>query len=248
MTDTREPQRAGPEHQEKAGPAVWNGTRLIVVAAIVGATIEQARLAVVAADQAGYVASTALARLFSFFTVQSNLLAAVVLTVVAVRSFSTRFQADPKPLAGMLAAVSSYMVVTGIVYNAVLRAAGGADIMMGWSNNVHHVIAPVFMFLDVVVGPGRRAVKWHVVAQVLVFPLVWAAYTLVRGPVLVSLSTRTTPWYPYPFLDPTLTPSGYAGVAVWIAGIALVIALVAVLVVWIGRIRAARGLAMSPDY
>jgi hypothetical protein len=44
------------------------------------------------------------------------------------------------------------------------------------------------------------------------FPLVWLAYTLVRGPIV--------DWYPYPFLNPA-NVGGYVGVTAYCIAIAL---------------------------
>ena len=53
-------------------------------------------------------------------------------------------------------------------------------------------------------------------------------------------------WYPYPVLDPqnpALSPQGYAGVSLYVVGIALVIGAVACGVVAVGRVRAGSGRA-----
>jgi hypothetical protein len=205
---------------------------------ILVATIEQIRLAVMAAAGAGLNGTTAVLRLFSFFTVQSNVLAAVVLGLAAARAFTAHRRSDSAAVAVALASVTTYMAVTGLVYNIVLRSAGDVDIMMGWSNDIHHVVAPAFMLIDLFIAPGRRTLPWRAIAVVLAYPLAWVVFTLIRGPHLVSPSNGTTPWYPYPFLDPATVPGGYAGVAVWVAGIAVVIASIGVLVIFVGRFQA----------
>lgn len=206
---------------------VWNLARVLMVAAIVVATVEQVRLAVTLGAGAGTSPVDSAVKLFSFFTVQSNVIAAVVLAWAAVCGFK-RKSVDSTALATALAAASTYMLITGIVYNLLLRGGGNADIMMGWSNNVHHIVGPIFLLLDVLLGPGRRALPWRAVLVVLAFPLLWVAVTLVRGP-LIS-------WYPYPFLDPA-TAGGYAGVAAWVLGISAAFTAVGFLVVAIGRWR-----------
>ncbi|WP_051208638.1 Pr6Pr family membrane protein [Propionicicella superfundia] len=215
----------------------WNLARIAMAALIVVATIEQIRLAAAAAVGAGVSESTAVFRLLSFFTVQSNMLAAAVLTWGAVRAFATRHRSDTAVFAVALACVTTYMLVTGLVYNLVLRAAGDADIMLGWSNDIHHIIAPAFMLSDLLIAPGRRRLPWRAIAVIVAYPVLWVAVTLIRGPHLISPSTGTTPWYPYPFLDPTTTSGGYAGVAAWVAGIAVIIAAIGLLVVLTGRLR-----------
>lgn len=216
---------------------VWNLARIAIAALIVVATIEQIRLAIVAAADLGIDEWTAVSRLLSFFTVQSNVLAAVVLGWAGVRAFATRFRPDSVVLAVTLTSVTTYMLVTGLVYNIVLRSAGDVDIMLGWSNDVHHLIAPAFMLIDLLIAPGRRRLPWRATAVIIAYPLIWVAFTLIRGPHLVSPSTGTTPWYPYPFLDPTTTSGGYAGVALWVAGIAILIASIGALVILTGRLR-----------
>ena len=53
----------------------------------------------------------------------------------------------------------------------------------------------------------RTALWW------VVYPLTYAAYTLVRGPIVL--------WYPYPFLDPA--QHGYGQVALTCVGIGLAV-------------------------
>ncbi|ANS80026.1 Integral membrane protein [Serinicoccus hydrothermalis] len=134
------------------------------------------------------------------------------------------------------------MLVTAVVYNTLLR---GIELPQGttvaWSNEVLHVVGPALLLLDLLLAPRRRALPWRAVQVVVAVPVVWVAYTLVRGPLVTNPVTRVGHWYPYPFLDPSnpdLVPAGYAGVAVYVVGIALVIGLVAAGVVGVGRARA----------
>ncbi|MFE7651250.1 Pr6Pr family membrane protein, partial [Streptomyces phaeoluteigriseus] len=112
---------------------------------------------------------------------------------------------DPEPrwLAVLLMCASSYMIVTGVVYNTLLRGIAlpqGATV--AWSNEVLHVVIPLLMLLDVLVAPRRRALRWSAVAVAAVFPIVWVVYTLVRANLVVSPGTGEHWWYPYPFLNP----------------------------------------------
>jgi hypothetical protein len=84
--------------------------------------------------------------------------------------------------------------VTGVVYHAVLAGDGVALTPSGQlANTLLHTVAPVGAWVVwLLVGPrprfAGRTVLWSVA-----YPLVWIAYTFVRGAV--------TGWYPYPFLD-----------------------------------------------
>jgi hypothetical protein len=108
-----------------------------------------------------------------------------------------------------------------------------------WSNEVLHVIGPVILLADLFVGPRRRALAWRAIGEIVLVPILWVVYTLVRGPLTTNPATGEAFWYPYPFLNPNLPGSSYGTVAVYVVGIAVVIALAAAFVVWLGRRRAA---------
>lgn len=183
---------------------------------------------------------TTVANFFSFFTILSNVSAVLILGTLAIWAWTKGRdgRTEPRVLSVLLACTSTYMVVTGVVYNTLLR---GVELpqgsTVGWSNEVMHVIVPLVLLVDVLLAPRRRWLAWSTVPIIAIFPLVWAAYTLVRANLVVSPSTGNPWWYPYPFLDPHLVPGGYLGVAGYIVGIAIAIVGVASLVVWVARRR-----------
>ena len=130
------------------------------------------------------------------------------------------------------------MIVTGIVYNTLLR---GVELPQGttvpWSNEVLHVIAPLILLLDLLVAPGRRGLGWGRILTIAAYPIAWVAYTLIRGPITVNPVTGEPWWYPYPFLNPHLVPGGFLGVTGYIIGIAIAIVAVGAAVLWWGRRR-----------
>lgn len=178
----------------------------------------------------------------SFFTIDSNILAAVVLAIAAVWAWTSgrSSESEPEWLATLLVCASTYMIVTGVVYNLLLR---GYALPQGqtvpWSNEVLHVVIPVFMLLDVLFAPRRRAMPWSTVAVAAIFPIAWVVYTLIRANLIISPATGDPWWYPYPFLNPHHVGS-YLGVAGYVVGIAIAIIAVACGVVWAGRRNAAR--------
>lgn len=180
---------------------------------------------------------TMVGNFFSFFTIQSNVAAAVALAMGSVWAWRHGSTPEPRWLTVLLACTSTYMIVTGLVYNVLLR---GIELPQGttvpWSNEVLHVVGPLVMLADVLWSPGRRALAWRAIAVVVCFPILWVIYTLVRANLIVSPMTGDPWWYPYPFLDPHVVPGGYAGVA----GYAVVICAVAAFVVWVGRREATR--------
>jgi hypothetical protein len=131
------------------------------------------------------------------------------------------------------------MVVTGIVYNILLRNIPIAGISDVWTNETLHVVMPLILLLDVLLAPRRRALPWRALWLVVAFPIVWAVYTLVRAEFITSPLSGNLWWYPYPFLDPHLVPGGYVGVAGYVLGVSTVIVGVGAFVLWIGRRRGA---------
>ncbi|WP_308465531.1 Pr6Pr family membrane protein [Rathayibacter soli] len=181
--------------------------------------------------------TTQITNYFSFFTIDSNALAAIVLLIGAVILVTSR-GADPKWFTLVRASVVTYMVVTGIVYNLLLR---GIELPQGvtvqWSNEILHVIAPIYLLLDWLLAPGRSPLRGGAVLKILIFPLVWVAYTMLRAPVTEDPIRHQAYWYPYPFLDPHNSAEGFLSVAFYIVLIAAVIGLVAAGIAWISRRR-----------
>lgn len=149
---------------------------------------------------------------------------------------------EPRWFGLALACVSTYMIVTGIVYNLLLR---GIDLPQGsapipWSNEVLHVVIPVFLLLDVLFAPRRRALPWSSAGLIVIFPIAWVVYTLLRAPLITTPGNGDAFWYPYPFLNPNNFEAGYAVVALYVVGIAVAIVVVALFVVWVSRRRGVR--------
>lgn len=90
--------------------------------------------------------------------------------------------------------------------------------------------------VDVLLAPHRRALPYRTLAVIAAFPVVWAAYTLLRANLITGPATGNPWWYPYPFLDPHLQ-DGYTVVIAYIVGIAAVILSVGADVIWVGRRR-----------
>jgi hypothetical protein len=88
-----------------------------------------------------------------------------------------------------------------------------------WAIETLHVVLPVFIIIDAVFGPRRRELRWSALSVVVGLPLLWAGYTMARGPLVPSPDGSAPYWYPYPFLDPN-GPSGYATALAYIGAIA----------------------------
>ncbi|MCU1535128.1 MAG: hypothetical protein JWR53_1609 [Glaciihabitans sp.] len=174
---------------------------------------------------------------FSFFTVESNILAAIVLLIGAYLLI-TRTTPDPTWFTVTRASVVTYMVVTGIVYNLLLRGiALPQGTTLPWSNEVVHLIAPIYLLLDWLFAPRRSPLPYQRIWIVIIFPLAWVIYTLVRAPLVTDEIQRRAYWYPYPFLNPHTSQNGYLSVSFYVLLIAAVVGLVGAGVIWVSRRR-----------
>jgi carbon starvation protein CstA len=188
-----------------------------------------AALAVVAAVVGQWVRSVEspvyqFANFFGYFTIQSNLIAAVAFVVGAV--FLLRRRDAPEWSVVLRGAAATYMVTTGIVYNVLLTdVALDNSFNVQWSNDVLHKWVPLFALLDWVLVGDRGRIAWRRLWVFLVYPLVWVVVVLLRGQSFV----------PYPFLD--VERLGAGGVAVWCLVIAVVIAGLSAVVIRLSRVR-----------
>ncbi|MEP6637983.1 MAG: Pr6Pr family membrane protein [Chloroflexota bacterium] len=167
---------------------------------------------------------------FSYFTILSNIFGAVLLLVGAAR-WRAGHDATKDLLRG---AAVVYLSVTFIVF-AVLLSNTDVDLATPWVNTVLHEVIPIVVFLDWLVDPPEVRFSMLQVAWWLTFPIVWVVYVLIRGALVGK--------YPYPFLDPA--NGGYASVAVYVVGIAILVIIVSAAVHWLGNVSRARRTARA---
>lgn len=153
------------------------------------------------------------ANFFSFFTVQSNLLAAVILLSGAVLLLKSK---QPRAWYDMFrGAATLYMLVTGIIFALLLSGLDpGVLTAVPWDNTVLHYIMPIVVFVDWLLDPPRRRIAFKRALVWLVYPVAYLFYTLLRGHIVG--------WYPYPFLN--AENKGYTSVLLTSVGVAFVVA------------------------
>jgi hypothetical protein len=166
--------------------------------------------------------------LFSYFTVESNLIAAAVFTLAAIAIIRGKAYGDW--FRYVRGGAVLYMIVTGIVYALLLQNNPDANPTLGfdWKNFVLHQLGPIFIVAWWLLWPSRKAILAREAWWWLVFPVVWIIYTLIRA--------TFTGWYPYPFLDPSKV-GGWGGVTLYILGITLAFVALAQFVAWVSRER-----------
>ncbi len=228
-------------HRPWARPTLWTAARILVAGVVAAAVIAQGFSTIGAAAAQGEHVPTATANFFSYFTILSNLATAGVLGWAGLARLprARRDAPDPRGLLALFVCATTYMLITGAVYNLLLRATSIGPDTVDWANEVMHVAAPLYLLVDLLFGTGHRMPRWRTAPAAAVFPVVWIVYILVRAPLVTAPFTDTPYWYPYPFLDP-YGPAGWTGVVSYIVAIAAGIVAVAFAVVAVLRIRARR--------
>ncbi|MFS0734355.1 Pr6Pr family membrane protein [Microbacterium sp. 1P10UB] len=231
---------------------LWTALRAVMAVVILAAVFAQLGKSLATAAADGKDMLTIVTNFFSFFTILSNVLAAVVLLISVVwfvrrRPGADAFEGDgtrlvePAGLATAIACVSTYMIITGLVYNTLLRSITlpqGSE-PIPWSNETMHLIGPLFLLADVFLGPARRSLPWSRVLAIIVFPIVWVVYTLLRGPLITNPANDQPFWYPYPFLNPN-NPGGWGSVVIYVILISIAFIVVGSIVVGWRRRTGAR--------
>ncbi|MCF6303859.1 MAG: Pr6Pr family membrane protein [Rhodobacteraceae bacterium] len=165
----------------------------------------------------------AILRLFSYFTIQTNLLIAVISTLSVIR---------PNGFAGKAVwrgAITVYIALVAGVYHAVLAQLFDLQGLAAVADLLLHTIVPILFILDWVIFADKSGLRIKHPFIWLVFPVAFCLYSLVRGAIIG--------WYPYPFLD--VITLGYPMVAANIAGLVAAFLLVGMLVYWL-RPKSAR--------
>ena len=168
------------------------------------------------------------ANFFSFFTIQSNLLAVALLFLLVIVRKAERTPLFDASRSGVVL----YMAITGVVF-ALLLAGLQEEVQttIPWVDLVVHKLMPVVLVVDWILDPPRHRLPRWAAAAWLVFPFVWLVYTLVRGAFV--------DWYPYPFVD--VDRLGYDGVLLRCVFLLVGMTLAATAMLWIGNRRARGG-------
>ncbi len=160
-----------------------------------------------------------------YFTIQSNLIVVAVCVALAWRPDRWRWVAGAPRLVGLVC-----ITVTGIVYYALLAADQHFVGLAKVGDVLAHTASPVlYVGTWLLLGPRGHLRRRHI-AQMLVFPAVWIALTLVRGWIIHV--------YPYDFVD--VGANGYLAVIVTIVGLVAAAAALATAAVWFDQRLSAR--------
>jgi hypothetical protein len=127
----------------------------------------------------------------SYFTILSNILGSLAMTFPLLAPQSTPGQFFSLPVVRM--SVSGYLLITFSIYALLLSGAWQPAGIVGLADIVLHYVFPLYFLFDFLLFTKRRSLTLKHTAFSLLFPLVYAGYTLLRGAL--------TSFYPYYFID-----------------------------------------------
>jgi hypothetical protein len=181
----------------------------------------------------GKSAAQAIVLYFSFFTILTNLLVALVLTssVRAPDSSWGRFFSRPVVASG----TAAYIVIVGVTYSLLLRETWDPTGLQKIADFLLHDLIPVLYVAYWTLFVAKETLRWRNLVTWLAYPLVYVTFVLVRG--------AATGVYPYPFLD--AGNLGYLRVLANAIGLLVAFLVTGSLVVAIGRWMARRRPAES---
>ncbi|HEV2681422.1 MAG TPA: Pr6Pr family membrane protein, partial [Rhodanobacter sp.] len=152
-----------------------------------------------------------------FFTILTNVLAALALTATAhgPHGAFSRFFTRPD----VHTAIAMSIAIVAAIYNLLLRQLWQPQ---GWqivADNTLHVVMPVLFLLYWWLAVPKAGLRWPQVIVWQLYPAAYFAYALIRGAV--------NHWYPYPFLD--VSTLGYLRVLINACVVLLAFVVVALL-------------------
>jgi hypothetical protein len=155
------------------------------------AIILQFSISIPAYLQTGFSALGAVVQLLSFFTILSNILAAIVLVAVLLKPgpvFVNFFKRG-----AVITAVTLYITIVGLVYNLVLRNLQQLQGLFNVANELLHLVNPLLFIIFWLFFVPKQKLSRQQGLTWLWLPFVYLIYTLARGAVRHL--------YPYPFMN-----------------------------------------------
>jgi hypothetical protein len=184
------------------------------------ALLLQYYLSLMTAGVIGISQSEGIVRFFSGFGVQANILAALVLTVFAIKGSRDEWLVHPF----VRSAVAVYNAMAAMLF-AVLPRRFGLLGNIGWLvDAMLYLIIPAGYLVFWLACVRKTGLRWYDPLLWLIYPLFYLGFVLVRG--------KMSGFYPYPFIDAKTL--GYAGVAANTAGLLIVCAAIGMCLVLIG--------------
>lgn len=151
---------------------------------------------------------------FAFFSINTSLLAGFVLAMSGLALLQGKDESERLHTFRLIATVN--MIIVGVFYHALLgdSAVDARDVGYDWPvipNLIIHTYAPILITVDYLLSIKGYKPSWKKAWWVVVFPLTYLAFSLVRG--------LLDGWWPYWFINPN-SEGGVVGMLTYVLIIA----------------------------
>jgi hypothetical protein len=132
-------------------------------------------------------------RFLSYFTILSNILVALAMTLpwAAPDTRMGRFFLEPS----VRTAILVYIIIVAVIYHYLLAPLWNPQGLQLLATTIEHVVAPALYIVDWALFVPKGTLQFKSAFAWLGFPFAYAGYSLLHG--------AATGFYPYPFLDVT---------------------------------------------
>lgn len=130
-------------------------------------------------------------RFFGYFTIDTNILAALCFTLIFSGSNSGLGRFFSR--VSTLTAITVYIIIVGIVYNVILRSTWNPQGMQKLVDELLHSVTPILFILFWVFFAPIEELKWKNAFPWLIYPVAYMIYGFIHGAI--------AKFYPYPFVN-----------------------------------------------
>lgn len=169
--------------------------------------------------------SETIVRYFSFFTILTNLIVAVCVTILLLKPSGKWGSWFSRPTT--LTAITVYITIVGVVYNAILRFLWKPQGLQYLTDELLHTIIPLMFILYWFLFVSKKGLQYKQFMPWLIYPLLYVIYTAIHGAV--------TGYYPYPFIN--VTQLGYGKVLINTGGLLLAFSVLSLFLIAITKYR-----------
>src|SRR5436190_1918628 len=162
-------------------------------------------------------------RYFSFYTILTNILIAYCATSLWLKQefLLSNFLAKQT----VLAALTLYIVIVGLVYNLILRKTWNPQGLQLLVDELLHTVIPIVFLFFWLLFVQKNELKWKNILSWLIYPLIYIILILGRGKIFG--------FYPYPFID--VNKLGFSKVILNCGTLIIVFLVFSLLIVGVGK-------------
>ena len=220
-------------HMNKSTNIGFNIAKYTMAIAIFGFVV----YAIVALLAVGAEPSTT----FSYFTIQSNILVALLAMFLVISDIvyhKKKIEISSKLPFSIILIIILNIFLTGLIYLTVLLPISLQDgtMIMGstqFANLVLHGFVPILSVLLFIFFIKKRAFKFSFSWVFMIYPVVYWVFTLLRS--LTGIKFMTDSLYPYFFLDPLYNNQGFGIVLVWVFALLAIFYLAGLLLIYVSN-------------